>query len=166
MHSVSPSSSPADNSAGALGNVTVCRITPDIPLWDHLTDYAEHCSWPAGAHLAGMLRDNRFAGWEAVFAAVQDENIIGYCTFLKTDYYPENRYWPWISSIFVGEEHRGQGVCGLLIRAAIGYARSCGFQKVYIPSDMTGFYERYGFDKIDELTNYGGDVDNIFAKDI
>lgn len=149
-----------------MQDITVCRATPGTPLWRSLADYAENCSWVAGPHLAGMLREGRFSGWEAPFAALLDGSVIGYCTFLKTDYYPDNRYWPWISSIFVDEEYRGQGVCGMLISAAIEYARSCGFKTVYIPSDMVGFYERYGFRKIDELTNYGGDVDNIFARDI
>ncbi len=151
----------------ARQEISVHRVTPEQPaLWDALAAYARNCSWIAGPHLAEMLRENRFTNWEAVFAASRGGEIIGYCTFLKTDYYPENRYWPWISSIFVGEAHRGQGVCGMLIGAAAEYARSCGFRTVYIPSDMTGFYERYGFHKIDELTNYGGDADNIFAKDI
>lgn len=150
----------------AWQDIRVQRVTADSPLWDRLADYAEHCSWVAGPHLAEMLRENRFTGWEAVFAATLGEEIIGYCTFLRTDYYPENRYWPWVSSLFVGEAHRGQGVCGLLIDAAIAYARDCGFTRVYIPSDMTGFYERYGFQQIDELVNYGGDVDHIFARDI
>ena len=149
-----------------MDSIVVQRITSNMPLWPALTDYAQHCSWVAGPHLAGMLRENRFTDWEAVFAAMQGEEIIGYCTFLKTDYYPENRYWPWISSMFVGESHRGQGVCGMLIEGAVRYAREQGFQRVYIPSDMVGFYERYGFAKIDELVNYGGDVDSIFARDI
>ncbi len=146
--------------------VAVHRLTPDMPLWAALADYAEHCSWVAGPHVAGMIRENRFSDWEAIFAATLDGQIIGYCTFLKTDYYPENRYWPWISSIFVDENHRSQGVCGQLIDAAIGYARKQGFRRVYIPSDMVGFYERYGFVRIDELVNYGGDIDHIFARDI
>ena len=147
-------------------NVNVQRITFDSPLWSQLADYAEHCSWLAGPHIAGMLREQRFTDWEAPFAALLDGKIIGYCTFLKTDYYPDNRYWPWISSMFVDEKHRRQGVCSKLINAAIDHARSCGFKTVYIPSDMVGFYERYGFRKIDELTNYGGDVDSVFARDI
>lgn len=146
--------------------ISIHRATPCTPLWDALEHYARHCSWAAGPHLAEMLRANRFSDWETVFVAMQDGEIIGYCTFLKTDYYPENRYWPWISSIFVGEAHRSQGVCGMLIEAAIRYAREQGFNRVYIPSDMLGFYERYGFARIDELTNYGGDVDHIFARDI
>ncbi len=148
-------------------NTAVCRIPPEWPhLWYRLADYAEHCAWVAGPHLAGMLRENRLTDWEAVFAAFDRGEIIGYCTFLKTDYYPENRYSPWISSIFVEERHRRKGVCGLLIEAAVRYARKQGFRRVYIPSDMNGFYERFGFCRIDELVNYGGDVDGVFARDI
>ena len=149
-----------------MQSITVQRIPEHSPAWHQLTDYAQNCSWIAGAHVAGMLRENRFTDWEAVFAAFRGREIIGYCTFLKTDYYPENRYSPWISSIFVDEKHRGQGVCGMLIEATVRYAKACGFRTVYIPSDMTGFYERYGFCKIDELTNYGGDVDHVFARNI
>lgn len=146
--------------------VKVRRVTADTPLRTRLADFAEHCSWLAGPHVAEMLRENRFSGWETAFAAMRDGEIIGYCTFLQTDYYPNNRYWPWISSIFVAEAHRGQGVCGLLIDAAVAYAKALGFHTVYIPSDMLGFYERYGFEKIGELINYGGDVDNVFARHI
>ncbi len=144
----------------------IIKVENNTALWAQLIDYAENCSWIAGKHISGMLRENRFFEWESIFAAVLEGNIVGYCTFLKTDYYPENRYSPWISSIFVDEGHRGARISGQMIEAVIEYAREQGFKRVYIPSDMVGFYEKYGFTKIDELTNYGGDVDNIFARDI
>ena len=144
----------------------VVRVIPGDRLWGELCEFAENCSWIAGKHLAGMMRENRFTDWEAVFAAVDGEEIAGYCTFLKEDYYPENRYWPWISSIFVDEQYRGRRISGLMIEKAIEYAKEQGFDKVYIPSDMTGFYEKYGFELIDRLVNYGGDEDNVFMKRI
>lgn len=142
----------------------ILHLTPAHPLWPALADYADRCGWIAGPHLAAMLRQNRFSGWEAVFAAVAEGKIVGFCTLLQTDYYPENRYWPWISSIYVDEGFRGLRICGQLIAAAIARARSSGFSTVYIPSDMSGFYERYGFEQIDALVNYGGNTDNIFAR--
>jgi len=129
-------------------------------------EYAENCTWIAGKHLAMLMRENQFSEWESVFAAMENEQIIGYCTFLKTDYYPENRYSPWISSIFVENTHRGRRISQQMIETVIAYARSLGFSKVYIPSDMVGMYEKYGFSKVDELVNYGGDVDSIYARDI
>ena len=144
----------------------VLRLTPGHPLWQPLADYADGCGWVAGPHLAGMLRQNRFSGFESVFAAVAGGRIIGFCTLLREDYYPENRYSPWISSLFVEEGFRRQRICGQLIAQAAEHARDCGFSTVYIPSDMTGFYERYGFRRIDALTNYAGDVDGVFAREL
>lgn len=146
--------------------IEVRKVMQTDALWSRLADYAQSCSWIAGPHLAEMLRENRFSDWEAVFAAMDGERIVGFCTFLKTDYYPENRYWPWISSIFVDEQYRGRRISGLMIEKAIEYAKEQGFDKVYIPSDMTGFYEKYGFELIDRLVNYGGDEDNVFMKRI
>lgn len=144
----------------------ILKVEHGSTLWTELADYAESCSWIAGKHLAELLRNDCFTAWEAPFVVLSDGAIIGFCTFLQTDYYPENRYSPWISSIFVEEAHRGKRISQRMIEAVIEYARTQGFSTVYIPSDMTGFYEKYGFVKIDELQNYGGDTDNIFAKNI
>ena len=144
----------------------ITKIEYGTDLYKKLIDYAENCSWIAGKHLAQILRENNFLEWEAVFAAVSENEIIGFCTFLETDYYPENRYSPWISSIFVDENFRGNKISFLMIEKAIEHAKLWNFSKVYIPSDMVGFYEKCGFRKIDELLNYGGDIDNIFVREI
>ena len=144
----------------------VLKIEKGSRRWNELIVYAQNCSWIAGKHLAGMMEKNAFTEWESVFAAISEEKIVGFCTFLKTDYYPENRYFPWISCIFVDEAYRGSRISGKMIEAVIAYAKEQGFSKVYIPSDMIGVYEKYGFEKIDELQNYSGDMDHIFAREI
>lgn len=145
----------------------VIRLTPDSPFWQETITLAEQCSWQgAGKHLADMMREQRFTDWESVFACLRDDHVVGFCTFLKTDFYPENRYSPWISTIFVEEAHRGKRLSEKLIAAAVDYARTYHFHKVYIPSDLIGLYEKYGFRPIDRLTNYVGDTDTIFMKEI
>ena len=146
--------------------MNVVRVAYGSGLWQELTNFCENCSWIAGKHLAMMLRENRFHDWESVFAAMEDSRIIGFCTLLQEDYYPDNRYWPWISSLFVDESARGRRVSHRLIEAAEQHAKQAGFSRVYIPSDMTGFYEKCGYLPIDTLVNYGGDTDTIFAKDL
>lgn len=144
----------------------IVRLEYNSLLWKKAIDFAENCSWIAGRHIAGMLRENRFTDWEAFFVSIEDNNIIGYCSFLKEDYYPENRYYPWISSVFVTENERGKRVSHKMIEAAITYAKSKEFSRVYIPSDMKGFYEKCGFKPIDTLKSYGGDIDTIFMREI
>ena len=145
----------------------IIRLSKNDAWWGKALLYMESCSWVAvGKHLAEMMKHNKFSDWESVFIAVEKDSIIGFCTFLKTDYSPENRYSPWISSIFVDEKARGNRVSEKMIKAAEAYAKKQGFSKVYIPSDMEGFYEKYGFIPIDALENYSGDFDTILMKDL
>ncbi len=146
--------------------MNIVRITYGTELWKRTIKYAKKCSWVVGKHIAKLLRNNAFTDWEAFFVALDGDNIIGFCSFMKEDYYPENRYSPWISSVFVDEKAQGIRVSHKLIKAAEDYAKECGFQKVYIPSDMVGFYEKCGYTPIDELVNYGGDTDTIFMKEL
>ncbi len=144
--------------------MNIVHITYGTELWKRAIKYAKKCSWVVGKHIAKLLRNSAFTDWEVFFVALDGDNIIGFCSFLKEDYYPENRYSPWISSIFVDEKARGNRVSHKLIETAEDYAKECGFQKVFIPSDMVDFYEKCGYTPIDELVNYGGDTDTIFMK--
>ena len=126
--------------------------------------YIRTSSWIGGVCLADMIKNNEFSEWETVFVAIADHQIIGFCTILKEDYYPENRYFPWISNVFVDEKYRGNRISERLINFAARYAKACGFDKVYIPTDIIGLYEKYGFTKIDELKNYDGNMDSIFMR--
>ena len=142
------------------------KIDKKSIYFTELINYARTCSWSAGVHLADLLENDSFIDWESAFAAIIDEHIVGFCTFMKTDYYPNNKYFPWISTIFVDENYRGKRISEHMIETVIQYAKIFPFSYVYIPSDKTGFYEKYGFEKIDELENYGGNVDSIFVKAI
>lgn len=127
-------------------------------------DYAEGSSWIAGKHIARLMRQSLFQDWESIFGAFDGKQVVGYCTFLKEDYYPDKRYSPWISGLFVDEAYRGQRIRQRLIEEAESYAMERGFSVVYLPSDHEGLYEKYGYEKIDTLTNYAGGVDAIFSK--
>lgn len=142
----------------------VKRAEQGSRLAKQLAEYARNCSWVAGGHLAMLLEEKRLTDWETAFVLMDEEDIWGFCTLMKTDYYPEKRYSPWISTVFVDEQKRGERLSGMLVEAAAAYAKEIGFETAYIPSDMLGFYEKYGFEKMDELKNYGGDVDHIFAR--
>ena len=146
-------------------NIIQIRCTDE--LWGKTIDYARTCSWEGvGEHLAEIMEKNIFSDWETVFVVVAEDDILGFSTFMKEDFYPDNRYSPWISTIFVDEKYRGNRLSGKMIEKVIEYAKETGFEKVYIPSDMKNFYEKYGFVEIDSLENYAGDIDAIFMREI
>lgn len=95
------------------------KIDEKSIYFNELINYARTCSWVAGDHLADLLENDAFIDWESAFAAIVDQRIVGFCTFMKTDYYPDNKYFPWISTIFVDEEYRGKRISQLMIHTVI-----------------------------------------------
>ena len=130
--------------------ITVQPLVFGDLLWEPVAQYAQACSWGAGKALAKQMRGNDFNGWERVFAAVEDAQIAGYCVLTATDCIPDVPYTPFIGFMFVGEPHRGHRLSEKIIRSAMAYAKSVGFDRVYLVSDHVNLYEKYGFVKIDE----------------
>ena len=116
----------------------------------------------AGVNLSEIMKNNNFFDWERVFVALIDNNIAGYCTLSKNDCIPNVDYTPYVSFVFVGEPYRGNRISEKLCLNAISYAKSIGFDKVYLVSDHINLYEKYGFIKIDEKEAPWGAMETIF----
>jgi GNAT superfamily N-acetyltransferase len=147
--------------------VTVVKVCEGTDLAEKLLQFVENCSWyEVKEHIADMLRSWEFIDWECIFAALQDGEIVGMTSIMKTDYYSLPDIYPWISCIFVTEKARGNSISGQLIDSANRYARELGFTKTYIPTEYTGLYEHYGYRYIRDIVNYGGGTDRLYAKEL
>lgn len=150
-----------------MGNVQIVRVTKDTPFAEEFLQFVENCSWTeVRDHIAGLIRGWEFTDWETMFAAVADGKIVGMTSLLKTDYYPLPEIFPWVSCVFVEKECRGRRISEKLIAAANEYAKSLGFEKTYIPTEFTGFYEKYGYSYVKDVVNYGGGTDRLYVKGI
>lgn len=133
-------------------------------LWQVVTEYAQECSWRAGANLAKQMKECLFSDWERVFVALDGDQIAGYCTLAKIDCIPNISYTPYIGYVFVGEQYRGNRLSEKLILSALAYAKELGLDKVYLVSDHVDLYEKYGFVKIDEKEAPWGAMETIYMK--
>ena len=132
-------------------------------LWDKTISFAQSCSWKAGPYLAERMKVNAFKDWERVVIAVENEAIVGYCTFTERDELPaEYDYSPFIGFVFVDERHRGKRISEKMIRQILFYAKSIGYRTVYIMSGEHGLYEKYGFEKIGDFHTIYGTTDQLF----
>ena len=132
-------------------------------LWDKTISFAQSCSWKAGPYLADRMKVNSFKGWERVVVAVENETIVGYCTFSERDELSnECDYSPFIGFIFVDEQHRGKRISEKMIRQTLSYAKSIGYRTVYIMSGEHGLYEKYSFEKIGDFHTIYGTTDQLF----
>ena len=147
--------------------VEIRKVDKDTGLAEQLLHFVENFSWEeVKEHLSENLRNWGFNEWETPFVAIVNGKIVGMASIMKTDYYPLSELYPWVSSIFVTEEYRGQRISGKLIDFANAYAASIGFDRTYIPSEHVGLYEKYGYRYLKDIVNYGGGTDRLYVKEL
>ena len=147
--------------------MVIQALSADSAEWASLADYTASVSWRAGPFLSRLMRENRFAPWERVFAAYIGGKPVGFCTLTAKDEMPENcAYTPFIGFVFVDEAYRGNRISQQLIAAACAYAKTLGFANIYLTSDEQGLYEKYGFVNSGTVTTARGEETQLFTKAI
>lgn len=149
-----------------MKKIQVKAITEAEYMWNPTISFADDCSWEAGPFLANDMRNNNFLSWERVFIAFIEDEIVGFCTFTKTDCIPSVDFFPFIGFVFVKEVYRGNRISQQLIKAALNYAKEIGFNEVFLVSSEKGLYEKYGFQKIDETVDTYGNIQQIFCSKV
>ena len=147
--------------------ITIEKVDKGTKTAAALLEFVKSFSWEeVKEHTVRVIKDWEFEEWETPFVAMADGRIVGMVTLMKTDYYPLPEIYPWVSTLFVSEEYRGNRISKRLIDFANEYANSLGFDTTYIPSEHTGLYEKYGYSYLKDITNYGGGTDRLYAKEI
>ena len=143
------------------------KVDKGTPLANTLLNFVKNFSWlEVKEHTVKLLENWEFEDWETPFAAMVNGRIIGMVTIMKSDYYPLPEIFPWISTLFVSEEYRGNRISGKLIDFANQYAKSIGFEKTYIPTEHKGLYEKYGYSYVKDIVNYGNGIDRLYVKEL
>ncbi len=79
------------------------------------------------------------------YIALKDEQIIGGLGVIENDFHDRPDLAPNICAVFVEESHRRQGIAGALLERACRDMTDMGIHTLYLLTDHTGFYERYGW---------------------
>ena len=147
--------------------IIIKKVEKNSELSKNLIDFVENFSWDeVKSHVLSMLQNWDFSGWESVFVACHFDKIVAMATIMKTDYYPLPQIFPWVSTIFVDENYRGNRISQQLVDHANNYAKTLGFNATYIPTDIVGLYEKYGYEYIKDITNYGNGTDRLYVKNL
>ena len=143
------------------------KVDKGTPLANDLLNFVKNFSWlDVKEHTVRLLENWEFEEWETPFAAILNGQIIGMVTIMKSDYYPLPEIFPWISTLFVSENHRGNRISEKLIDFANQYAKNIGFDKTYIPTEYIGLYEKYGYRYVKDIVNYGNGIDRLYEKEL
>ena len=143
------------------------KVDKGTHLADDLVNYVKTFSWlDVKEHTLRVLENWEFVEWETPFVAIVKGHIVGMVTIMKSDYYPLPEIFPWISTLFVSEEYRGNRISEKLIDFANLYAKKIGFYNTYIPTEYIGLYEKYGYNYVKDIVNYGNGIDRLYVKDL
>lgn len=93
-----------------------------------------------------------------VLIAKNNNEIVGTVTLLANDTQLRQDLFPLISSLYVKDNYRNKHIGTLLMEKIIDIARK-NFNKVYLLTHIEGYYEKFGFNYI-ENTNAFVDLSN------
>ena len=150
-----------------METIELQKVNKGTPLANDLLNFVKNFSWlDVKEHMVRVLENWKFEEWETPFVAMKNGRIIGMVTIMKSDYYPLPEIFPWISTLFVNEEYRGNRISERLIDFVNQYAKDIGFDKTYIPTEYVGLYEKYGYHYVKDIVNYGNGIDRLYVKEL
>ena len=101
---------------------------------------------PTEAYLECMdsyLNHETELGW---YLCLSDDKIVAGLGVIENDFHDRKDLSPNICAVYTEAEYRCQGIAGHLLNMAVEDLREKGISPVYLLTDHTGFYERYGFE--------------------
>ncbi len=94
--------------------------------------------------------------------AFEGETPVGCVGLITNDFISRMDLLPWLCALYVNEDKRGRGIAGKLIKSVKAYARENGFLELYLATDHTSFYEKYGGECIGTGVHPWGETSLIY----
>lgn len=84
---------------------------------------------------------------------LDNENLVGFISIFPNDGDECYDLTPWYATMYVKKEYRGKGYSKILNDAILKEAKSRGFKKIYLKSELKNYYEKFGAQYIKNLQN-------------
>ena len=108
-----------------------------------------HSKWgiPKEAYLESMeeclKKASPVPNW---YVAMEGDAIIGGLGVIENDFHERKDLTPNVCAVYVEEARRNQGIAGELLRFVCAEYKEKGIDTLYLVTDHTSFYERYGWE--------------------
>lgn len=80
------------------------------------------------------------------YVVVRGNRIVAGCGVIANDFHARTDLTPNVCAVYVDEEYRNQGIAGYMLQCVCGDMAAFGIRTLYLLTDHTGFYERYGWE--------------------
>lgn len=96
---------------------------------------------------------------------LDNDSLVGFISLFKTDGLERQDLTPWYATMYVNDNYRGKGYSKILNEAILKKAKSLGYDKVYLKSELVNYYEKFGAKYMEDLSN-GEKLYYIDLKDV
>jgi len=123
-----------------------------------------HSKWnvPKEAYLECIndyIKKDTELGW---YLCLDEETIAGGLGVIENDFHERKDLTPNICAVYTEETYRCRGIAGKLLNMAVEDLRSKGITPVYLLTDHTSFYERYGWEFYCMVNCDGGEISRLY----
>ena len=80
------------------------------------------------------------------YLALEGDRIVGGMGVIENDFHDRKDLAPNVCAVYTEEDRRCQGIAGALLELVCRDMKELGVPALYLVTDHTGFYERYGWD--------------------
>ena len=88
------------------------------------------------------LTSKDYPNW---YVAISDNKIIGGLGVIQNDFHYRKDLYPNVCAVYVETKYRRQGIAGKLLERVCDDMQKHGINTLYLITNHTGFYERYGW---------------------
>lgn len=152
------------------GDITLQRLNADHPnaeivagwtfeSWGHL-----HPGLTLEQALERLKAECGQGRVPSIFVAMQGETPVGTASLIADDMSIRRELTPWLASVFVVPEWRGQGIASALVRRIEIEAVESGIEHFYLYTpDQQNLYRRLGWQEIESL-EYRGETVTVMSR--
>lgn len=97
---------------------------------------------------------------------LDNRKIIGCYALLTNDLISRQDLWPWLGCVFIAEAYRGKQLGSELLKHGKMEAIKLGYKAIYLTTNHDGFYEKYGWFRIEDGFELKGNNSRIYEIEI
>jgi N-acetylglutamate synthase-like GNAT family acetyltransferase len=103
-------------------------------------------------------------GLPRFYLLLKQNEMVGCCGLVTNDFISRHDLYPWMAGIYVIKSERGQHLGNFMMRHAEAEAKIAGHSTLYLTTDHDGYYEKYGWERMEDGFELSGKPTRIYRK--
>jgi GNAT superfamily N-acetyltransferase len=143
----------------------IIRLTDRPEMKEQMADWF-HEKWgiPREAYVESMeqclLKASPIPQW---YVAMEGGRIVGGIGVIENDFHDRKDLFPNVCALYVEPDFRGRGIAGALLDFVRSEMSEQGIGRLYLITDHTSFYERYGWEFLCNVNEDGGGTARMYV---